>query len=172
MTDRVPQLFDVIECDRDFPELGLVRSSGGTIIECFGDGAYEVEFCNDDGETLLMVVVSLRNAVLGWDCDRAVWRLRNLSDSLKRAFDLLDRQGKTFMAACCSGEASVEDLDSFIDAWSETVLRGYGSLREVLGMTEGDFLRWQTEPSVLADILAGCCYNSGGFSIVSVDSSR
>jgi hypothetical protein len=123
-----------------------------------------VEFCNDDGETLLMVVVSLKNAVLSWDFEREVWRLRGLSESLKRAFKLLDREGKTFVSAYSSGDASAEDLDSFVDAWSETVLRGYGSLREVLGMTEGDFLRWQTEASVLADILAG-----GYYDVVGVD---
>jgi len=167
MTDRVPQLFDIIECDRDFPELGLARSDSGTIVECHGDGAYEVEVCDGDGETVLMVVVSLRNAVLSWDGDRGIWRLRDLSESLKRAFDLLDRQGKTFIAACLSGDASERDLDSFIDAWSETVLRGYGSLREVLGMTEGDFLRWRNEPGVLAEVLAGGCDG-----VVGVNGSR
>jgi Domain of unknown function (DUF4926) len=157
MTDRVPQLFDIIECDRDFPELSLARSDGGTIVECYGDGAYEMEVCNDDGEMLLLVTISLRNAVLSWDDDREVWRLRDLSEPLKRAFDLLDRQGKTFVAACLSGDASERDLAGFVDAWSETVLRGYGSLREVLGMTEGDFLRWRDEPGVLGEVLVGGC---------------
>ena len=35
----------------DLPEHGLVRGQVGTVVERFDDGAYEVEFSDDDGRT-------------------------------------------------------------------------------------------------------------------------
>lgn len=48
--DREPQLLDVVALLSDFPEHGLVRGQVGTVVELL-DGAYEVEFSDDDGKT-------------------------------------------------------------------------------------------------------------------------
>lgn len=45
-----PQLLDVVALLTDVPEHQLVRGHVGTVVEIL-DGAYEVEFCDDDGAT-------------------------------------------------------------------------------------------------------------------------
>lgn len=45
-----PQLLDVVALLTDVPEFQLVRGHVGTVVEIL-DGAYEVEFCDDEGKT-------------------------------------------------------------------------------------------------------------------------
>lgn len=45
-----PRLLDVVALLRDVPEHHLVRGQVGTVVEIL-DGAYEVEFCDEDGKT-------------------------------------------------------------------------------------------------------------------------
>lgn len=47
---REPQLLDVVALLADVPEHDLVRGQVGTVVELL-DGAYEVEFSDDDGKT-------------------------------------------------------------------------------------------------------------------------
>lgn len=42
---------DVIALREDLPEQGLVAGQVGTIVETLGAGVFEVEFCDDQGET-------------------------------------------------------------------------------------------------------------------------
>ena len=49
-----PDLFDVVELKNDLPEFGLKRGVQGTVVECYPDGEYEVEFVDDDGQTLAL----------------------------------------------------------------------------------------------------------------------
>jgi hypothetical protein len=44
-------VLDVVALLVDLPEHGLVRGQVGTVVERFDDGAYEVEFSDDDGRT-------------------------------------------------------------------------------------------------------------------------
>jgi hypothetical protein len=53
-----PNLFDVVELSVDLPEENLTRGTQGTIMECYEDGTYEVEFMDDEGETLALGAVS------------------------------------------------------------------------------------------------------------------
>jgi len=53
-----PNLFDVVELTADLPEENLARGAQGTVVECYADGAYEVEFTDDDGQTLTLCAVS------------------------------------------------------------------------------------------------------------------
>jgi hypothetical protein len=53
-----PNLFDVVELSVDLPEENLARGAQGTVVECYDDGAYEVEFTDDEGETLALCAVS------------------------------------------------------------------------------------------------------------------
>jgi len=52
-----PDLFDVVELQSDLPEFGLRQGAQGTIVECYPDGEYEVEF--DDGDDLTLAVCAL-----------------------------------------------------------------------------------------------------------------
>lgn len=50
-------LFDVIELTVDLPEENLARGAQGTIVECYPDGACEVEFTDEDGQTLALCAI-------------------------------------------------------------------------------------------------------------------
>lgn len=45
-----PQLLDVVALLSDLPSQGLLRGQVGTVVELL-DGAYEVEFSDDEGKT-------------------------------------------------------------------------------------------------------------------------
>jgi hypothetical protein len=47
---KEPRLLDVVALLSDLPEHDLVRGQVGTIVELL-DGAYEVEFSDDEGKT-------------------------------------------------------------------------------------------------------------------------
>ncbi|MDZ7670233.1 MAG: DUF4926 domain-containing protein [Gammaproteobacteria bacterium] len=47
---REPHLLDVVALLTDVPEFHLVRGQVGTVVELL-DGAFEVEFCDDEGKT-------------------------------------------------------------------------------------------------------------------------
>lgn len=48
--DAAPRLLDVVALLVDLPAHGLLRGQVGTIVELL-DGAYEVEFSDDQGKT-------------------------------------------------------------------------------------------------------------------------
>jgi hypothetical protein len=50
MANTTPQLLDVVALLSDLPAQGLLRGQVGTVVELL-DGAYEVEFSDDEGKT-------------------------------------------------------------------------------------------------------------------------
>jgi len=48
--NTTPQLLDVVALLTDVPAHGLLRGQVGTVVELL-DGAYEVEFSDDEGKT-------------------------------------------------------------------------------------------------------------------------
>ena len=48
--NTTPHLLDVVALLSDQPEHGLLRGQVGTVVEIL-DGAYEVEFSDDEGKT-------------------------------------------------------------------------------------------------------------------------
>lgn len=48
--DTTPHLLDVVALLVDVPSQGLLRGQVGTVVELL-DGAYEVEFSDDEGKT-------------------------------------------------------------------------------------------------------------------------
>ena len=48
--NTTPQLLDVVALLTDVPGHGLLRGQVGTVVELM-DGAYEVEFSDDEGKT-------------------------------------------------------------------------------------------------------------------------
>jgi hypothetical protein len=53
-----PGLFDVVKLMVDLPKHNLRRGAEGTIVECYPDNTYEVEFDNEHGETLALCALS------------------------------------------------------------------------------------------------------------------
>jgi hypothetical protein len=53
------QFLDVVELLEGMPEEGLVAGAKGTVIEVYEvpNLAYDVELCNDDGETIAMLAI-------------------------------------------------------------------------------------------------------------------
>jgi hypothetical protein len=47
---NTPQLLDVVALLADLPAHGLARGQVGTVVDLL-DGAYEIEFSDDDGKT-------------------------------------------------------------------------------------------------------------------------
>lgn len=46
------ELLDTVAVTKDLPDLGLTSGEVGAVVEVFGDGeAFEVEFCDDTGQT-------------------------------------------------------------------------------------------------------------------------
>ena len=61
-----PELFDVIKILVDLPEVEVNAGELGTIVEKYDDRAYEVEFANDDGETLALLVLTPEKFIVVW----------------------------------------------------------------------------------------------------------
>ena len=59
-----PKLFDIVELLIDLPENNLKAGVQGTIVECYGKNAYEVEFANAEGETLALCTLSPQQFVI------------------------------------------------------------------------------------------------------------
>ena len=56
---RHARLLDVVALTEDVPEFGLLRGHVGTVIECFGHDAAEVEFCDNDGRPYALTTFPL-----------------------------------------------------------------------------------------------------------------
>jgi hypothetical protein len=55
-TERI-QLLDVVTLTEDLPEHNLWRGEIGTVVECYPDDGYEVEFVAQDGYTYALVTL-------------------------------------------------------------------------------------------------------------------
>lgn len=51
------EMLSVVALLEDLPNEGLVRGQVGTIVESWGPGIYEVEFCDENGRTYAMVAL-------------------------------------------------------------------------------------------------------------------
>ena len=53
------KLFDVVKLTQDLPQEGLKKGQQGTILEIFHEPhlAYEIEFCDEDGQTLALLAL-------------------------------------------------------------------------------------------------------------------
>jgi hypothetical protein len=51
------KILDVVAVMENIPEHGLRRGEVGTVVERWKDGAYEVEFSDDQGETYAFVAL-------------------------------------------------------------------------------------------------------------------
>jgi hypothetical protein len=68
-----PELLDVIELLVNLPGTGQSIGSRGTIVECFDDGKFEVEFSDENGETTALTTLSSRQFIVVWKADTKSW---------------------------------------------------------------------------------------------------
>ncbi len=61
-----PDLFDVVELQSDLPEMGLKRGMQGTVVECYPDEEYEIEFVDDEGQTFALCALPLDKIFLNY----------------------------------------------------------------------------------------------------------
>jgi hypothetical protein len=54
----VIKILDVVALMQDMPERGLVRGQVGTIVEILGEGHFEVEFSDTEGQTYAFAPLS------------------------------------------------------------------------------------------------------------------
>jgi hypothetical protein len=68
-----PELLDIVELLVDLPGAGRSTGCRGTIIECFDDGKYEIEFSDENGETIALITLSPRQFIVGGKADTKSW---------------------------------------------------------------------------------------------------
>jgi hypothetical protein len=56
-------LLDVVALARDLPEKGLTLGQVGTVVEELNDGAYEVEFADDNGRAYAFAVLTPKDVL-------------------------------------------------------------------------------------------------------------
>ena len=67
-----PELFDVVELLIDLPNQDLQAGARGAIVDVYDD-AYEVEFANEMGETIVLVPLTVRQFVVVWRSASKSW---------------------------------------------------------------------------------------------------
>lgn len=70
------ELFDVVELLVDLPSDSLHARDRGAIVECYDDGNYEVEFTNEEGETLALCALSNDQFIVVWKASTKSWLSR------------------------------------------------------------------------------------------------
>ena len=68
-----PELFDIIELLVNLPENHLSLGDRGAIVECYPDNTCEVEFTNDEGETLALCALSEEQFIVVWNANTKSW---------------------------------------------------------------------------------------------------
>lgn len=68
-----PELFDVVELLVDLPEHNLRPGVQGAIVYCHPDDTYEVEFTNEDGETVTLCPLSADQFIIVWQAKTRTW---------------------------------------------------------------------------------------------------
>jgi len=67
------EIGDVIELISDTAGKGLRAGMQGTIVHCHSNQAYEVEFTNDEGDTLDFLAVHQEQFVVAWRAKTQDW---------------------------------------------------------------------------------------------------
>ena len=68
-----PELFDIIELLVNLPQYNLKIGEQGTIVEDYSDGYYEIEFSNDEGETIVLCPLSKEQFIVIWKAQTKTW---------------------------------------------------------------------------------------------------
>jgi len=68
-----PELLDIVEILVNLPEHNQLIGAQGTIVECYANDHFEVEFSNEDGETTALCVLSSQQFVVVWKVETKEW---------------------------------------------------------------------------------------------------
>lgn len=68
-----PELFNIVELLVDLPEDQLQEGVQGTIVECYDNDVYEVEFSDSNGETLALCTLSPEQFIVVWQAKTQSW---------------------------------------------------------------------------------------------------
>ena len=82
-----PELFDIVELLVNLPNNNQFIGNQGTIVECYEEGKYEVEFSNEQGETLALCTLSTHEFIVVWQSQTQRWlsvseKLTEITDNL------------------------------------------------------------------------------------------
>lgn len=93
----MPDLGDVIELTVDIPGKNLYERQQGTIVHCYENGAVEVEFTTEDGETIDFLALQAEQFIVVWRAETKQWvsvveQVSSLTANLpqERAYQVLD----------------------------------------------------------------------------------
>jgi phage terminase Nu1 subunit (DNA packaging protein) len=87
-----PELFDVIELLIDLPDLEIKAGELGTIVEEHNGRAYEVEFANDEGETLALLALTPEKFIVVWKNETHSWV--SLADRITAMLQTIPEDGQ------------------------------------------------------------------------------
>ncbi len=87
-----PELFDIIELIVNLPTVNQFIGSQGTIVECFDDSKYEIEFTNEEGETIAQCVLSSDKFIVIWQSKTKQWV--SISDKINAVINNLSEDRK------------------------------------------------------------------------------
>lgn len=85
-----PELFDAIELLVDLPKAKLRAGMRGAIVECYGDDKYEVEFPDEEGETLALCTLSSEQFIVIWKAKKQSWL--SISEQIAAAINNLPEE--------------------------------------------------------------------------------
>lgn len=68
-----PDLFDTIEMLVDLPDQNLRAGARGAIVHRHTDEMYEVEFTNEDGETMALCALPIHQFIVVWQAETRQW---------------------------------------------------------------------------------------------------
>lgn len=68
-----PELLDVIEVLVDLTEHHVQIGTQGTIVQCYPDNVFEVEFANEEGETTALCPLRAGQFIVVWKARTKTW---------------------------------------------------------------------------------------------------
>jgi hypothetical protein len=68
-----PELLDIVELLVNLPEQKQFVGDRGTIVECYDDDHFEIEFVNDSGETTALCPLSSQEFIVVWKANNKQW---------------------------------------------------------------------------------------------------
>lgn len=80
-----PELLDIIELLVNLPNNNLSIGNQGTIVECYDGGNYEVEFSNEEGETIALCTLTTYEFIVVWQSKTQRWL--SISEKLTEIID-------------------------------------------------------------------------------------
>jgi hypothetical protein len=69
----MPEIGDLVEIVRDIPGRNIRAGMQGTVVHSHGSDVYEIEFTNEDGETLDFLALPAQHFIVVWRAATRQW---------------------------------------------------------------------------------------------------